>query len=119
MRILIIEDDERIVGYMKRGLEAEDHEVEVAPDGQQGMDMGESLPFDLILLDVYLPEKNGIEVCRYLRARQIKTPIFMMTARDTVDLKKDGYSAGISEYLPKPFSFETLLNKMDKIFPAK
>jgi len=115
MRILIIEDDERIVGYMKRGLEAEDHEVEVASDGLRGIDMGESLPFDLILLDIFLPEKNGIEVCRYLRARQIMTPIFMMTARDTVELKKDGYQAGATEYLPKPFSFETLLNKMEKI----
>ncbi|HIE65273.1 MAG: response regulator [Nitrospira sp.] len=119
MRILIIEDDERIVGYMKRGLEAENHEVEVASDGQRGMDMGELLPFDLILLDIFLPQKNGLEVCRYLRSRQVTTPIFMMTARDTVDSKKAGYSAGANEYLSKPFSFETLLNKMDKTFSAK
>lgn len=118
MRILIVEDDDRIVGYMKRGLEAEDHEVQIAPDGQKGMDLGESLPFDLILLDIFLPEKNGLEVCRYLRAHEVKTPIFMMTARDTVDLKKEGYRAGANEYLPKPFSFETLLDKMDKLCPS-
>ncbi len=118
MRILIVEDDERIIGYMKRGLEAEDHQVQVANNGQKGIELGETLPFDLILLDVYLPEKNGLEVCRYLREHKVTTPIFMMTARDTAELKKDGYRAGINEYLPKPFSFETLLNKMDKICHA-
>ncbi len=75
MRILIIEDDERIAGYMQRGLEAEEHEVEVAHDGQTGVDMAESRPFDVILLDVFLPLKNGLDVCRQLRENEVTTPI--------------------------------------------
>lgn len=118
MRILIVEDDERISRYMKRGLEAEEHDVEVTHDGQMGVDMAESRSFDVILLDVFLPGKNGLDVCRQLRENQMTTPIFIMTARDTQALVKDAYRAGADGYFPKPFSFETLLRKINEI-PSK
>lgn len=117
MRILIVEDDERISRYMQRGLEAEEHEVEIAHDGQTGVDLAESQCFDVILLDVFLPLKSGLDVCRQLRANEVTTPIFIMTARDTQDLLKDVYRAGADGYFPKPFSFETLMRKINDIDP--
>jgi len=117
MRILIVEDDERISSYMQRGLEAEDHEVEVAHDGQTGETLAESRTFDVILLDVFLPVKNGLDVCRQLRENKVTTPIFILTARDTQELLKDVYRAGADGYFPKPFSFETLVRKISEINP--
>lgn len=115
MRILIIEDDERISGFMKRGLEAEAHDVRVALDGERGIDLIQTASFDLIILDVYLPQKNGLEICRYLRNQRIMTPILMMTAKDFSDLKEEGMRAGANDYLTKPFPFEVLLKKIDKL----
>ncbi len=117
MRILIVEDDERISGYMKRGLEAEEHDVEVAHNGQEGVDMAGSGSFDVILLDIFLPVKNGLDVCKQLRESKVTTPIFIMTAKDTQSLIKDVYRAGADDYFPKPFSFETLMRKINKINP--
>ncbi|MFQ5579146.1 MAG: response regulator transcription factor [Nitrospiria bacterium] len=115
MRILIVEDDERISGYMKRGLEAEEHIVELARDGQAGVDMAESRSFDVILLDVFLPILSGLDVCRQLRENEVTTPIFIMTARDTQGLLRDVYRAGADGYFPKPFSFESLVRKINDI----
>lgn len=114
---MIVEDDERIVGFIKRGLEAEQHEVEVALDGETGIDLAETAPFDLVLLDVYLPRMNGLEVCRHLRARNAATPIFLMTARDSLEIKENVFQAGATEYLQKPFPFELLLSKINALRP--
>lgn len=119
MRILIVEDDERISRYIKRGLEAEEHEVELAHDGQEGVELAESRSFDVILLDIFLPGKNGLDVCRQLRENQVTTPIFIMTARDTQALVKDVYRAGADAYFPKPFAFETLMRKINEINPLR
>jgi DNA-binding response OmpR family regulator len=117
MRVLIVEDDERISRYMKRGLEAEEHEVKVAHDGQMGVEMAESGSFDVILLDVFLPLKNGLDVCRQLRENKVTTPIFIMTARDTKDLLKDVYRAGADGYFAKPFSFDALMRTINDLNP--
>lgn len=118
MRILLVEDDERIVQFMKRGLEAEEYQVDVALDGQIGVDLARTVPYDVMILDVYLPEKNGLEVCRVVRESRLKIPILIMTAKDSPEIQKQGFLAGASDYLPKPFSFEVLLSKIEKWSPA-
>ena len=118
MRILLVEDDERIVQFMKRGLEAEAYQVDVALDGQIGLDLARTCPYDVIILDVYLPEKNGLEVCRVVREARLKIPILIMTAKDSPEIQKQGFLAGASDYLPKPFSFDVLLSKIEKWSPA-
>ena len=108
MRILLVEDDKRIVSFVKRGLEAEGFVVDVAGDGQQGLDMARE-NFHLIILDLLLPVRNGTEVCQMMRNEQIHTPILMLTARDTLKDKIQGLEAGADDYLTKPFAFEELL----------
>ncbi len=119
MRILIVEDDERIVGFIKRGLEAEQHEVVVALDGETGISLAETSPFDLVLLDVYLPRMNGLEVCRHLRARYAAIPIFVMTAMDLLEIKENVIPDRRTDYLQKPFSFEFLLSKINALCPRE
>lgn len=118
MRILLVEDDERIVHFMKRGLEAEEYQVDVALDGQKGIDLAKSCSYDMIILDVYLPEKSGLEVCRMVRGQRSEIPILMMTAKDSPEIQKQGFSAGANDYLAKPFSFELLLSKIEKWCPT-
>ncbi len=108
MRILLVEDDKRIVSFVKRGLEAEGFVVDVAGDGQQGLEMARE-NFHLIILDLLLPVRNGTELCKTLRSEQIYTPILMLTARDTLKDKIQGLKAGADDYLTKPFAFEELL----------
>src|SRR3569832_2155905 len=103
---------------MKRGLEAEDYQVDVALNGRIGIDLAKTIPYDVIILDVYLPEKNGLEVCRVVREARLKIPILIMTAKDSPEIQKQGLLAGASDYLPKPFSFEVLLSKLEKWSPA-
>ncbi len=108
MRILLVEDDKRIVSFVKRGLEAEGFVVDVAGDGQQGLEMARE-NFHLIILDLLLPVRNGTEVCQALRNEQVYTPILMLTARDALKDKVQGLKAGADDYLTKPFAFEELL----------
>ncbi len=109
MRILVVEDDKRIAGFIQKGLKEEQHAVDVVHNGEDGEFWGGVNEYDLIILDIMLPKKNGIEVCRGLRDKKINTPIIMLTARDTVDDKVKGLDAGADDYLVKPFSFEELL----------
>ena len=115
MRILIVEDDERILGFLKRGLEGEQHAVDVAPNGEIGLGLAQTHPYDVILLDVYLPGINGLEVCLELRRQRLTTPVLMMTARDSPSIQQEAIRAGVNDYLPKPFSFELLLAKIDRL----
>jgi DNA-binding response OmpR family regulator len=103
---------------MKRGLEAEAYQVDVARDGQIGVDLARTVPYDVIILDVYLPEKNGLEVCKIVREARLKIPILIMTAKDSPEIQKQGVLAGANDYLPKPFSFEVLLSKIEKWSPV-
>lgn len=111
MRILLIEDDTRIVSFVKRGLEAEGYMVDVAQDGQEGLDLGME-NYSLILLDLLLPVMSGLEVCENLRSHQIDTPILMLTSKATVQEKLEGFQLGADDYLTKPFVFEELLARI-------
>ncbi len=115
MRILIIEDDERILGFLKRGLEGEGHHVEIALNGEAGLGFVRMYSFDVILLDLYLPEMNGMEVCKELRSQGLMIPVMMMTAKDSPEVQQEALRIGVNDYLPKPFSFEILLAKIDAL----
>ncbi len=112
MQILLVEDDERIVGFIKRGLEAEGYRVEVAHDGMEAIDMAKAIRYRLIILDLLLPVKGGVEVCQILRNEKIQTPILMLTAKDTLQEKIEGLRVGADDYLTKPFAFEELLARI-------
>jgi DNA-binding response OmpR family regulator len=112
MRILVVEDEKRIAGFLKKGLEEESCAVDIASDGPSALDWVASAKYDLILLDVMLPGLTGFEVCRILRERGVKTPILMLTARDEVDDRVTGLDMGADDYLPKPFAFKELLARI-------
>lgn len=115
MRILLVEDDERIVEFVRRGLIAEGYTVEVAYDGADGLMMGESQGFDMIVLDLMLPKLDGRAVCQRLRADMVHTPILMLTALDGLDDKVQGLRLGADDYLTKPFAFDELLARIEAL----
>ncbi|MFQ5931344.1 MAG: response regulator transcription factor [Nitrospiraceae bacterium] len=115
MRLLLVEDDRRVGQFIKKGLEAERYSVDVAADGEQGVEMGLSEPYDLIILDLILPVRSGIGVCRELRKEGIKSPILMLTARDSIEDKVTGFETGADDYLTKPFAFEELLARIQAL----
>ena len=108
MRILLIEDDELIAQQLVPKLTQQNYTVDVAIDGQAGLEQGEMLPYDLILLDVMLPKIDGISICRKLRSQRIKTPILLLTAQDNSTQKVMGLDAGADDYLTKPFDWQEL-----------
>lgn len=112
MRVLIVEDEQRLVRLMRRVLENERYVVDAAFDGEVGIEKAGSGTYDLIVLDVMLPRYNGVEVCRWLRAHKVATPILMLTARDQLEDKVAGLDAGADDYLTKPFDFEELLARL-------
>lgn len=112
MRILIVEDDEKIVKFLKRGLEEESYSVDYALNGEEGFYLASVNTYDLILLDIMLPLKDGISVCKELRQALIHTPIIMLTAKDTTEDKIKGLDIGANDYLAKPFSFSELLARI-------
>ncbi|HEY3356996.1 MAG TPA: response regulator transcription factor [Polyangia bacterium] len=112
MRILVIEDEKKVASFIQRGLEEETYAVDVAASGPDGEYLAELNPYDLILLDLMLPGKDGLEVCRSLRARGVKTPVLMLTARDSLKDKVEGLDSGADDYLTKPFAFEELLARV-------
>ncbi|WP_069999189.1 response regulator transcription factor [Cellulosilyticum sp. I15G10I2] len=114
MRILIVEDEAEISRFLRLELKYEGYEIEVASDGRTGLELALNEGFDLILLDVLLPELNGIEVLRRLR-REKHTPVIMLTARDTVADKVTGLDTGANDYITKPFHIEELLARIRAI----
>ena len=112
MRILVVDDDRRLCGIMKRGLLEEGYAVDLAYDGEEGEWIAEAGSHDLIVLDIMMPGKNGIEVCQALRSKRINTPVLMLTARDTVEDRVRGLDAGADDYLIKPFAFNELLARV-------
>lgn len=111
MKILLIEDDEGIVAFLKRGLQAEGHIVHVARNGLDGARKGLE-PHDVIILDLVLPDLSGHEVCRSLRNHDITTPVLLLTAKDDIEDKVRGFGVGADDYLTKPFAFEELLARL-------
>jgi len=112
MRILVVDDDRRLCAIIKRGLLEEAYAVDLAYDGEEGEYLAEVNPYDLIILDIMLPNKDGIEVCQELRAKKINTPILMLTAKDTVEDRVKGLDTGADDYLVKPFAFSELLARV-------
>lgn len=112
MRVLVVEDEHRIAQSIKKGLEQETYAVDVAYDGQNGLDLALTEEYDLIILDRLLPQMDGIEICRKLRQQNIHTPILMLTAKGQLQDKVEGLDSGADDYLIKPFSFEELLARL-------
>ncbi len=112
MRILLVEDDKNIAGFIKKGLTEENYAVDVFYDGEDGAYWAKENDYDLIILDIMLPKKDGIEVCKEIRRKNIITPIIMLTAKDTIEDKIKGLDEGADDYLTKPFSFEELLARV-------
>ena len=112
MYVLLVEDDPRVARVVERALAEADHRVDVAHDGEEGLARAESGAYDLIVLDVMLPEIDGIEVAREVRQGRVRTPILMLTARDAVADRVRGLDAGADDYLTKPFALEELLARV-------
>jgi DNA-binding response OmpR family regulator len=111
--VLVVEDEEKISQFLKKGLTEKGYAVEVAGDADTALARVESSPFDLLILDLLLPgSRDGLELCRQLRARGERAKILMLTARDTVENKIEGLDAGADDYLVKPFSFRELLARL-------
>ncbi len=112
MKILIIEDDTKIINFLKKGLEEECYIVDSSTNGDEGLYLASVNEYDLILLDIMLPIKDGMEVCKALRASKNETPIIMLTAKDSIEDKIKGLDIGANDYLAKPFSFAELLARI-------
>lgn len=116
MKILVVEDEPKLASFVKRGLEEQSCEVDVAFDGQIGRTMALSNTYDVIVLDVNLPKINGLDLAQTLRHEQIKTPILMLTAMGSVEDKLAGFDAGADDYLVKPFEFRELMARLRALY---
>jgi len=112
MRILVIEDEKKVAGFLKNGLKEEGYAVDDAFDGQTGFDMAIENEYDMIILDLMLPGLDGITLCKKLREQGNNTPILMLTAREAVKDRVIGLDAGADDYMTKPFAFEELLARV-------
>ncbi len=112
MRILIVEDEKSLADIVKKGLEEEGYIVDIAYNGEDGLYMAENEPSDIIILDIMLPVVDGMTILKKIRKAGIKTPVLMLTAKDTVMDKVSGLDSGADDYLTKPFSFEELLARI-------
>jgi heavy metal response regulator len=109
MRILLVEDEEKVSSFVARGLSAERFAVDVALDGQSGLDLATTYHYDLVILDLMLPKLDGSEVLRRIRTQNTHVPVLILTARDAVADKVGNFEAGADDYLTKPFAFAELL----------
>lgn len=112
MRILLVEDDSSVSGFIVKGLREEQYAVDLATDGEMGLAMAETTRYDVIILDIMLPKMNGIDVCRRLRAKRHTTPILLLTAREAIEDRVTGLDTGADDYLTKPFAFAELLARL-------
>ena len=112
MKILVVEDEPKLVSFVKKGLEEQSCEVDVAFDGQTGRAMALDNAYDVIVLDVNLPKMNGFDVVQSLRQDRITTPVLMLTAMGSMDSKLMGFEAGADDYLVKPFEFRELMARL-------
>ncbi len=112
MRILVVEDEHKIANSIKKGLEQESYAVDIAYDGVDGFDLATTEDYDVIILDLMLPEMDGIEICKKLRGDKIHTPVLMLTAKGQLEDKVLGLNAGADDYLVKPFAFTELLARI-------
>lgn len=115
MRILVIEDEEMLAESLRTGLIDEHYAVDVFSNGKLGYEQAATEEYDAIILDIMLPDMDGIAICRRLREEKVQTPIIMLTAKDTVEDKVVGLDCGADDYLIKPFSFEELLARIRSV----
>lgn len=112
MRVLVVEDEESVSSFIKRGLEQESYQVDVAADGASGLGLTEKHEYDLVIMDVMLPDMSGLDVVRELRKRKLEVPVLALTARGELDDRIFGLDAGCDDYMPKPFAFGELLARI-------
>ncbi len=112
MKILVVEDEKKVASFIKRGLEEEKYEVDVAYDGEEGWQKILDGSYSLIILDVMLPKKDGFAVVKEMRMKKLQTPVLMLTAKDTVEDIVAGLNSGSDDYLTKPFAFAELLARV-------
>jgi two-component system copper resistance phosphate regulon response regulator CusR len=115
MKVLVIEDDPTVGRFVKRGLEEQRYTVDLVPDGEEGERLAAAQTYDLLILDLRLPKRPGLDVLRRLRARGFERPVLVLTAQDAVDAKVETLRAGADDYVTKPFAFEELLARVEAI----
>jgi len=112
LRIIVVEDETKVAGALREGLELENYEVVVAPTGEEGFFLVNAEEFDLVVLDLMLPGRDGIQVLSTLRKRGLQTPVLILTARDAIEDRVEGLDKGADDYLVKPFAFPELLARV-------
>ena len=112
MRVLLVEDEKDLAGIIKQGLEEHGYSVDMAHDGEEGLYMAENYPVDIIILDIMLPIMSGLDILKTIRKNEIKAPVIMLTAKDTLKDKIGGLDRGADDYLTKPFDFDELLARI-------
>ena len=115
MRLLLVEDDVKIASFVVKGLSAAGFAVDHATDGEQGLDLGLSEPYDVIIVDLMLPKRDGLSLIERLRREKIKTPVIILSAKDSVDDRVKGLEIGSDDYLTKPFAFSELLARVQAL----
>ena len=119
MRILLVEDEPKIASFISRGLKEANYVVDIVSEGNQALFQAEVNPYDLIILDIMIPGRDGFSVCRLLRSKGIDVPILMLTARDSLKDRISGLDSGADDYLTKPFAFQELLARVRALLRRK
>ena len=112
MRLLVVEDEKKVASFVRKGLEEEGYAVDVAADGESGLELALDQVHDLIILDIHLPRMNGLRVLQELRRKKVKIPVLLLTVRATIEDKVLGLDAGADDYLTKPFAFQELVARV-------
>lgn len=112
MRVLIVEDEHKVAQFLKKGFQAESFSVDIASDGERGSFLARTEPYDVIILDVMLPKKSGIQVLREVRSEKIATPVLVLSAKSELEDRVEGLNLGADDYLGKPFSFSEVLARV-------
>jgi DNA-binding response OmpR family regulator len=112
MRLLVVEDEKKLAGFIKKGLEEEGYAVDVASDGEAGLQMALDGVHDLVIMDIQLPGKDGLQILQELRKREKGIPVLLLTVRATIEDKVMGLDAGADDYLTKPFAFQELVARV-------
>jgi heavy metal response regulator len=112
MKILIAEDEKKVAHFVKKGLQEEGYAVDVASNGEDGLTLATETPYDLIILDIYMPKLDGLTVLRRLREEKVRTPVLLLTVRAAIEDKVLGLDSGADDYLTKPFVFQELLARV-------
>ena len=115
MHILVVEDEKKVASFIKKGLEEEHYSVDLAYDGDEGLYKLAINRYDLIILDIMLPNKDGLEVIKKIRSKKNTTPVIMLTAKDSLENKIEGLDSGADDYLTKPFAFSELIARIRAI----